>query len=448
MTMREIERNGRNVVRELNHSTSDAVKRYFTTSTPIPEDVAEEALRVWDRLRERELWLECDCRPGHNPRPRLYAAEPGQIRRFPNNGKNTPHSPDCVFSRRGSSAAREILPVREVRQDGEFAIHGAFSEPGRNGSSSSATATGGKRRNSLASILFNICEKSEVSSLGHGLQVGPQTHAKYVDEWASVQTMCRDAITRISLGEMLVCAGGYSVGIERLKKLRETLLNIETWPSGGRPHGYLIGVVSDFSENKEKGWYELSFIGWKQPQRLDARPHVFAEGSNRNRSPYLAIVSLAHPDRSSDKIHGIRCYMQPCLSETNWFPVDSGLERETVRILQEWRESLPDEVTADITKPLFDTMTDDGKACRPDFLLTIRLKGNFVQTIAVETMGSISIAYEESKKITHPRMRQIWKHLAIHDLTISSSRARMAAQADLIKALDAIIATVNLRRKQ
>ena len=115
----------------------------------------------------------------------------------------------------------------------------------------------------------------------------------------------------------------------------------------------------------------------------------------------------------------LRAYLHPCLTEGRLFPVDSGYERTTFRVidgLAEW--ILKDRhVGVTIEKPLFDIgpeeideeeAEDARVTCIPDFLLHVAAPVETQPPITiVETMGYGDDVYLDRKKRSHALMRAV-----------------------------------------
>lgn len=411
------------VKERLSDELSEVVKRYFAEHASMSLDDAERALQIWEEMKELDLRLECDCQLNYPQAPMLLAAMPRTIRRMPEPA-NEAHDKKCRFILRNRERDPITFPPRTTTDEGDLAIHVPFPDPEHTSRIGGRGGGGGQQLPRIASVLFTLLEKSFVNWMFHDQQHNANVCAAKVANQARDMMMCSDDRNTVHLGKMLVTAtSNFAQGVKQITSLREAITQYDPdeWPYGSRPHGYMISIFDNYKRNTEKEWYELSIPGWRENQYIDVRPHVFAEGRNVRRSPYIGIVSYALPNRTSNKTHGMRCYLQPCFSQDSWFPVDSGYERYTMETMLNWRKELPNGWSIDIKKPLFDEMVENAegeeKPCRPDFILRVKYNGNYRRHVAVETMGILSDEYEERKCRTHPLMLTRWGLLVQHNMT-------------------------------
>jgi hypothetical protein len=443
MTLRIVDADTREIIRELGIELSNHIKGFFAAHVDMSEDHAEEALLIWDEMKEYGHRLACDCRPGINPAPLLVAALPDQIRRMPKT-TNEEHGEKCVFLNRSGRSDPRIEPNRSPLAENNLTTHVPFADPDRERNNTKGRRDGaGGRVHGIARVLFTLLEKSFVNWIFHGERHDSRKCANKINRVADKLVMCSDRHNKIMAGEMLVTATEYGPGVKEITELRKKIANFDdnNWPKGSRPHGYMCAMINSVEKNSEEGRFELSLENWEKKQFLEVRPHVFAEGIRCIRAPYIGVISYALPNRTSDVTYGMRCYMQPCLDEDSWFPVDSDYERHTVEAIIKWRSEFQDGWTIDIKKPLFDEMVedDDGelRPCRPDFVLRVQRHKQLVRDVAVETMGFDTVEYEERKKRTHPLMRRRWDLLVEHDMIVRSERARDLATSKFVQNLEA-----------
>lgn len=423
MVLRYVEAVTKAHVADVGDSDVDsAVKNYFADHRVLHEDDATAALHVHDTMKGHNYWLACDCEPADGTVPFLHAARPAQLRRSP--APNPDHHPDCRFVNRTYADGTDVEPSR-VKNDEDLAVHDEFAVPGVGRGSGGSGHTAYRRLPGISRVLFKALAAAKVNKLAHGADIEAPGVATRVWDQSYQLTLCGAGAERVSLKSMLVTADSANqrTGIGRISDLKERVRGYQgTWPSGSRPHGFMIGMMSGFQWDADHERFNLQMVGWSNPQFIQTRPNVFAEQADRlTRQPYIGVVSYALPARQANVPFGMRCFLQPCFSPESWFPVDSNFERETVRTTIEWRDQLPDGWTVDIEKPLFDELVPmpngDNVPCRPDFILTVKRGGTFVRTIAVETMGIIGVEYEIRKRRTHPAMLKRWKWLVQHDMT-------------------------------
>ena len=425
--------------------TSDAVKHYFTGCSSVTESEADLAETIFHEMKNRELWLECDCRP-EGTRPALIcAAEPMTLRRMPS-PPNPPHAETCCFGNRQRDEA-SVLPERSV-PDRDLTVHGGYTdEP-----TPRAIGQGGGDRMRLpfiSQVMFRILEATCTNRVLHDENPYERPDALNIYRRVRDLRLCGDGDQAISVQKMLVTAGTEGISIGRIKALKEQIGGYDplAWPRGVRPQGYLMGLANGHSYNEPAERYELDMVDWRNPVFIEARPRIFAELTpSRARQPYIGIVSLAKPTRDASKVFGLRCYLQPCLSPNSWFPVDSNNERTTLKALINVRSVLPPGARMDIRKPLFDEEVHSANGperCRPDFVLKITNSQDKEIEIAVETMGSVEDDYIDQKSRTHQIMLKKYAHLEKHDLSrsdpIVSAASTRQFEGKIIKLINSLI---------
>jgi hypothetical protein len=410
-----------------------AVKDYFAgDSECMTEAETDAALNIFDRMKERGWRLACDCADG----PLLSAANPAVLKRMP--PPNPAHADTCVFHTR----VRRIIHVSPNRDDlgGDLSVHDEFHDRAGTSAHRGGTATGATtRRSGLSKVLFKLLDAAganSISASSYGEQ-GPS--AKNIWYSSGKVTLSSDGRTSVNLRDLLVVEPVQFKAITRLNELKKKIASWEGWPSRSRPHGFYCGVVTNYEYLADRDCYALHMSGWKSPQYIDGSPQIFAEADAAERGPYIAIVSFAQQSRQDSQVRGLRCYMQPCLSADNWFPVDSGSERRTLELLFRFKLNLRDAqrgIDVTISKPLFNVKDDrTGAVCRPDFVITATKHGAPIGDIAIETMGMSGDTYEESKRRTHPIMQRRYGLLIQHQTHGSGSRQQAENDARFLKEL-------------
>jgi hypothetical protein len=342
----------------------------------------------------------------------LYAAQPCCLRRMPV-PSNAEHAPECAF--RTSRAENYILPGR--KREGELAVHGPFRDPQTDKSvRPNESSRSGRTISGLSKVLFTILEECGLNSIR---SCDESTRASYLEEiWRNSPSivLCQGGGIQITLDGLVATAPNSKLGMKRIVELKKTIKSKVKWPPTSRPHGFLIGIVEGYKKTAESPAVLLKLQGWEREVAIETRPVIFAEKGTEIRSPYIAIISFAHPDRHATEPIAMRCYMQPCYKVDNCFPVDSGLERGTINLIKKCLKEHFSGCEYIITKPLFDMYEGiTGEKCRPDFLLVVTLRSGRQVKLAVETMGNTDGEYLKSKKKTHPIMAKLCGLLVLHN---------------------------------
>lgn len=404
---------------KLEEDLGEILIRYFVDHKRMTENEAERALEVFDHLKLYDQWLVCSCRKSQQQRPLLGAVEPTVLRRLASRRRDA-HDPLCPFTRRQKYGEIIVEPSRENVRDRDLSIFPLFSEAHNGRSRPRDSVQNVRTLPRISNVLFRSLEAAGVNVIRHGQE--PETRNNSAEVYRAAKNLpLVHGTPPFPLSKGLVTLTSND-SISKIMMLREQLQKAQGWPVESRPQGYACCVIESVSFDKKRDRYQLLRPGREFPLFVEARPHIFAEGVGRTRrSPFIAIIGYSNPARNESRILGLRCFMQPCLNDNSWFPVDSDFERETLRVLLKWRRELPKSIEIDIGKPLFDREIRgaDGHLGRhrPDFVVTVRLSGQPEFEVAIETMGIESVEYAERKKRTHPLMLCDHGLLIQHDLT-------------------------------
>lgn len=159
------------------------------------------------------------------------------------------------------------------------------------------------------------------------------------------------------------------------------------------PQGFVIDLVHN--HKTEKGCHVLT--AKKAEVAYEGRLFIPGEGTA---GPWLAIALVALlPGQATAQISQV--YLHPLARSGSYLLVDSGLERNTLRLLEKAQWKLGRKTPFEIIKPLTDRIIE-GQRVRPDFVL----KGKSKQLV-VETMGFNDDEYLEQKERMHDLMRKL-----------------------------------------
>lgn len=415
--------------RPLRRKTSDLLKAYYAGNATVSEGETVRAQRIFSILRNKEYYVVCDCeRPNDDECPVVLtlleaensplrvAALPGVLRAMPSNS-NTPHNEQyCVFSL-GSASTSFVAPSTQAPRDDNLAVFSSYPKARQlsRGRAHQRSGTNNSfRPPSISQVLFRVIEEAKLNTFDGTTNNRPHSLRAFL----ASQTLHLAA--DFSLQKALVTGNPdeEDQGVGHIIRLKQKITNVALWPEGTRPQGFWCGVVSGYRSNVKKKRFDVTIKGWENLQHIETRPHVFGgyiPGSVRQ--PYIAIFGYALPEENSDTVQGLRCFMQPCLDDDCWFPVDSDYERRTLRELIHFKSDHPELGIIKISKPLFDQQvgTSQSKYCKPDFIVTFKRKGDDSEKeVAIETMGFADVDYEARKSRTHPLMLEKYKGLIQH----------------------------------
>lgn len=342
-------------------------------------------------LRDRQLWLACDCTGEAADPPMLHA------RRMPN-GQATlvrmpgrrPHAASCPFHLDpGTGGPVRLDPGLDgPLQDGAFGIlkpikasagpHGA-REP-RSG------AAPGRRIPKLARVLFSILHGAGVlrSEDGHVLLLP--------DQYAAL----RKTMAGLRLSPHLEHLTVNAVTALHPSQIQSVVDRIKghDWGRELTPHGFLITPVQSFLDR------ELVAGSLKDPVTLTLATDPIVPGRQTD-GPYMGCFLIGPTSSLHHRFELLRGYLHPIVDRLWLCPVDSGLERSVVPLLrgQQAYWSKGHGVGSILEKPVFSIYP--GEQVIPDFIYRHTDSNG---KVIVEVMGSTDPEYRERKSRTHSRM--------------------------------------------
>lgn len=415
---------------ELTEDLTTSLKAYFTRNGRLTDLMAEEAEDFFHVLKAEDRWLACDCRicSSAEKSPLLHPVEGIILRRNPQRTVNgSPvgqHTNSCDFvTTRGrpnsdeKNTSKFIEPDRRPREVTTFGLLRPFKtdQKDREGvHRQNRTVSDRTRSSTHAHLLLTLLDRAKINRWEYG---APSKNL--FEQYTAIRAAAAELpiAENLFVGDLIISSPRM---IGRKNQCREVLEQPYTlrskiaakaveWPVGSRPHGFLCTRVDRFADGK------IHFGADHFPRPMQNKPHVFAECRDVMVGPFIALVSYACATPADTIYEPFGCYAQPCVDDDDCAPVDSTYEKRTLAFLRSVQrtEAASAGVRFNIVKPLFDLSVTmpDGRAelCRPDFILEIvGRNGEIERKIIVETMGrQDDPEYDESKRITHPRMERI-----------------------------------------
>ncbi|WP_374379338.1 hypothetical protein [Dongia sp.] len=372
------------------------------TPTALPQNWTALANRYYDRIRNDNRWLGCDCRDSSNGDvPRLTTVE-GRIVRRMEGASHEPHTTTCAFYRGATdhasySASYSGGPVTYI-------LRSNFRERG-----DARAAVGVKRlskrkpANGLQRIMWDLLARSRRNEI----YCSPSEDILMPSREQEVSALTQ-AISQINLdgpnGRVpLIDVLSFSMfSSDRFsRKIREM-----PWHNDMRPQGFLLG----YATGHRPGFVEFG----KRTIQIDGKISVFGEQVGETvlaRPPYLALVSVAQLTRNNPWVGGVAAYLHPIMSSEHWCPVDSDAERVTLRCLFQIQYELARMgMKSTIRKPLFNMNPVHGNGAEvliPDFEIKIvRVATGERASVLIETMGYADAWYHDTKAAIHRALEQ------------------------------------------
>ncbi|MEB1794402.1 hypothetical protein VDR45_01385 [Xanthomonas campestris pv. campestris] len=350
-------------------------------------------------LIAKRWWVACGCKGDlSKDSPLLFprsvprsAARPAVL--VPLYERN-PHIPGCDFERDKPDSADTPGTQERKPLSGLMGVLPQMRSPLSELTSNLAKperhrvceAKQSKRTPTLARVLFTLLEAAELNI------VKDENRATHL-----IKDRLREVMKHYFVGKdkplLDWCTLSFSTYTSLLKKL-----DAQQQKNWGKviPQSFIIDQVRQFESNKSTHVLTNAF-----GDELRFSGKLIVPGENTP-SPWLAIALASKRPRSAAEID--RVYLHPVDGETEYFLVDSDLERQTLRFL---RRRLSQMTRANrpytIIKPLIDlkVTSEDGEArVRPDFIVRAK-KGDLI----VETMGYEDTGYITRKQSTHDLMK-------------------------------------------
>jgi hypothetical protein len=352
-------------------------------------------------------WFLCDCLGDVDRPPALVPVSEAHIRRH----RDAPwpeHDQDCDFYRYASEQRTVSKSYRRMADRRKISLLARLREDEQTGAVRLTSRNFGRTRGALATLLMQLIDDAELNHLAFGAVT-----ASLREQYGALRVAARplEIDDGVSLASFL-CT--YPPALPDLM-VRIGQVSPSRFHRSNRPHGVFISVVADAAVG-----FLQPLTGAPIPVRGEIAVFGEQEGHSRQsleerraRSPYLAICIVGRPDPSSP-VQVLKAYLHPCVSVGHLMPVDSNLERHTLKLVTQLRSWMTRKknIVMSITKPVFDispaqkTGGDEvHEPCIPDYIL----KANSVPaggsaTVIVECMGYADAGYRQRKHRTHPIM--------------------------------------------
>jgi len=403
--------------RELTATEEDVVKNVCGLGKVRSARDKETALAVLKEMRQHEVWLSCGCMPGDET-PMNSAKLMQETQTLFLAGFNAPHSKDCPMFRL-IKGDEKTTAIGARRQSGSKPVNYRDFLPHEESDATLKAPTPAARGFEdktqrtqlprLARLLLTLIEAA-------GLNV--------IDTlWPMPERPAREAIAALNMvtAQHQFIRGRLLSEIVRLQPTmslaaQENLMNKleqpnKPWPAGKARIFYQIFMSDQISREIAI----FTFNGGQQEFRPNKEISINGEMQDGLRPPYWVILSFLRAD--DGKIVCNEGYAHALFRRNCPLPVDSGLERQTIKSIIEaanWIHKLKGVTppALSLKKPVFDIEVDhEGEKgfVLPDFILTAIPPGGTENNIVIETMGYTDDDYCERKAEQHKGMRQIGK---------------------------------------
>ena len=423
--------------------------------------LASQVASVLQKLRDRQLWIACECQPDSDHWPLLCPVQLdgwGQRYSWRRIRTHLPHDAKCPLFRAESepetwyfdqlsnteattafpeappqdpsprnNALRPLAPstsfILDVTQS-ESPVAPALLDPATPTGDRQSTPTHHSQRwPKLARMLFTLLEEAQ-------LNIIPPTwkqHPNFIrHQYQRLTATKRHIINRIPLREYLTTqpeaiAGGCRQ-LERLSRTTHPHQRQKQWPPHVNPQAFFAGIASGINPDRR----ELYFDHAPRTFLLEEPPVVFTPPNASKASPFWTLAHIGESKRTPGRYCLRQAYGHPVYNKQLLVPVDSDAERQTLSILLEVQQTLlKAKIPITILKPLHDFLSEDNIPYRPDFILyRDQLNQGLEANIIIETMGFRTEEYLVRKARLHPVMAQLGTLIKI-DFSIPLTQSRI-----------------------
>lgn len=345
-------------------------------------------------LRDRYLWLACDCLKSLRDPPMLHARRTpsGQATLVRMTSRRL-HSSACPFHLQpGTHAPRERSAAGTgPLGDHQFGVLKQLHEPSRPRVARSPRAGDSARIPAipkLARVLFTILDRAGLLQCRNGYL------PKLPDQYEAV---------RKTLATLRLAPEPEGLSLNTVTALHPSQvqsivdrIKVHDWGRELTPQGFLITPVQSFLDRA------LVAGSLKDPITLSLATDPIVPGRQTD-GPYLGCFLIGPTSTLRDRFALLRGYLHPMVDRLWLCPVDSGLERSVVPLLrgQQTYWSKGHGVGSILEKPVFSIYP--GEQVIPDFIYRHTDSNG---KVIVEVMGATDPEYRERKRRTHSRMAE------------------------------------------
>lgn len=352
-------------------------------------------------LREREMWLACDCR-GPDEHPALFS-----VAKKPTGGftirsmtKRALHADGCLHAFEPKDCSQEPpspprLPNEKPTKPPSFI---ETEQPASRGTPLAPFEIVGNAKAGPSVPLPPIARQLYWLATESGLQTQEsrcQPHP--VKALRTYANQLPTGTKGVVLGDLLYCTpqAWYDAWMD---KSFDTCLK-----AGLQAQAILVCPVSAV-EGQHR---DIVLQQGGGRIHVSGRIAVYGGMDLEARFPMLMIARII---KRGDSVEASRAYLHPILSEKRWLLVDSDYERKAFEVIEQTCLQLERRygIAWSVEKPLFNW---ESTGARPDFVIRASLSGRSV-SIVVETMGSDDPEYAARKAETVARLTH---HIVFED---------------------------------
>ncbi|MEB8610299.1 hypothetical protein [Cronobacter sakazakii] len=411
--------------RELTDKEATAVGNVYRsrmTSTLPDIDLAD---KVFWEMHNEGLWLQCDCRAGHqnvNP-PELTAVNDPDIPiHLRNINRETDHADNCPLKgqhteggeERTASGARKKASLRRIDYSSLLRKEANRKQPAGTPDDNDEETRRPRRAavSSLARLLFTLIEDAGFNELSLPVNLD-KSYPGAAERIRQLQAVLDK--TTVSRGHKL----SEVVSLRPWKSPEEIMATLDKaeWLEGRERRFWMIFTTDRVTEEgaefvlegKGKDGNDLCF-----PFRPTRRLKINGEAGEGRRGHYWVIVRFERNEVSG--LVECRDGYAHAIYSRNWpVPVDSELEKATLKGINEcavWLRDKYPSINLALQKPVHeqqitDPLSDEKGYVIPDFIVKVSENGNHAHTLVIETMGYTTEEYIERKKKMHRMMNEI-----------------------------------------
>ncbi len=323
-------------------------------------------------LYKKDYWISCDCLPDALL---IICSLNGNIYIRCNEIKI--HSKNCPYTKNHIVIGKNVFKPSSFKPIKKYSLYKNIVGLSKNSSQPSIHETTTRSLSSLGQVLYTVFVDSEVNKLDCNK---PLSFFKQLNK---ITEAFQDEEKLISRNIPLRKCYRYALNDTTIEQAQDFLLRAKTWfPNALKPFVLFSSVATSISTHK--------FILKKESKCYFSNNTIATTSTwiNKDKSAPYFLLTAAILENESLVLKDT--FALPIVSDSCLMPIESNYERTIFKILIKYCKLFSGIV---IEKPLFNTIVENKKKFRPDFI--IHLKSG--RKIFIEVLGSNNPHYLDHK---------------------------------------------------
>ena len=322
----------------------------------IKNDFVDKLLKL-----KKDYWITCNC----NKNALLVICSLNH-NIYIRSKKISDHHPDCFFARNQAKFSKDIIKSAKYNKIKKFRLYSNVTNITSSDQDLEHKQSKSYSLSKLGQILYTIIDDADINT------IIPKQQKSIITQLTDITRAFQDPEKKIYRHILIGKFYRYVLTQNYLEKSKETLVKAEKWfPASVKPFLLFSSIATSvkshsFTTKKAQPTYQVvNEISLPSPR------------INLVKSAPYFVLTAAILD-SENNIILKDAFAMPIFSEKLLIPVESNYERTILKIILKVSSNYTDVY---IHKPLFDTITDDNKRFRPDFVITIAAKHIFIEVL-------------------------------------------------------------------